>query len=113
MNHDTSLKEIIDDFEIKSLLSDLIHLIETPVSIEDVNGHLLLGEFIINSTAEYLIIADQQPIGSMKGDSSTQIIARLLSYLANQENLVFFDDLTTIPNRRYFNRYYQHNLFKG
>ncbi|ACB52860.1 putative diguanylate cyclase (GGDEF domain) [Crocosphaera subtropica ATCC 51142] len=107
MLNGTSLQELIDNSEIQSLLSDLIQLIETPVSIEDINGNLVLGKSLTTSTEEYLIMADQQAIGSVKGDSSAQIIARLLSYLANQEKLVLFDDLTTIPNRRYFNRYYQ------
>ncbi len=107
MNNGTSLQKLLDNSEIQSLLSDLIQLIKTPVSIKDVNGNLLLGQSITSSTEEYVIVANQQAIGSVTGDSSTQIIARLLSYLANQENLVLFDELTTIPNRRYFNRYYQ------
>ena len=103
----TSLKEIIDNSEIQSLLSDLIQSIGTPVSLEDINGNLLLGQSITSSTEEYSILVDQQTIGSVKGDSSVQIIARLLSYLANQEKFVLFDELTQIPNRRYFNRYFQ------
>ncbi|MDJ0731897.1 MAG: GGDEF domain-containing protein, partial [Crocosphaera sp.] len=72
----TSLKEIIDNSEIQSLLSDLIQSIGTPVSLEDINGNLLLGQSITSSTEEYSILVDQQTIGSVKGDSSVQIIAR-------------------------------------
>ncbi len=102
-----SLQELLKNSQIQSLLSDLIKLINTPVSIEDINGNLLLGQSIKSSTEEYSILVDQQVIGSVKGDSSTQTITRLLSYLANQEKCVLFDDLTQIPNRRYFNRYFQ------
>ncbi|MDJ0730994.1 MAG: diguanylate cyclase [Crocosphaera sp.] len=102
-----SLQNLLNNSEIQSLLWDLIQLIDTPVSLEDINGNLLLGQSITSSTEEYSILVDQQTIGSVKGDSSVQIIARLLSYLANQEKFVLFDELTQIPNRRYFNRYFQ------
>ena len=104
-----SFKKLINNPKLKSLLSNLIQLIETPVSIEDIEGNLLLGQSITTmEAAEFLILVEQQAVGSVKGDSSTQIIAQLLSYLANQEKLVLFDDLVQIPNRRYFNLQEQH-----
>lgn len=39
-----SLQELLKNSQIQSLLSDLIKLINTPVSIEDINGNLLLGK---------------------------------------------------------------------
>jgi diguanylate cyclase (GGDEF)-like protein len=107
-NFTRSLQDLLDNSEIQSLLSDLIELMDTPVSIEDLDGNLVFGQLITTMAAEeYSILVDQQAIGSVKGDSSTQIIARLLSYLANQEKWGLFDELTQIPNRRYFNRYFQ------
>ncbi len=108
MFRSTSLEALLDNSEINSLVSDLIKLINLPTSIEDINGNLLLGESITTiPIEEHLIMLNQQMIGLVKGDSPTQIIARLLSYLASQEQLILFDDLTKIPNYRYFNRYLQ------
>ncbi len=102
------LQKLLDNAEIQSLLSDLIQLIDTPISLEDPNGSLLLGELITTiEVEEYSIMIDQETIGWVKGNSSVEIIARLLSYLAQQQILVLFDELTKIPNRRYFNGYFQ------
>ena len=81
MNNGTSLRELIDNPEIKSLLSDLAQLVETPFSIEDINGNLLLGSSLTSSADEYLITVAQQTIGLVKGNPSVQVLARLLSYL--------------------------------
>ncbi|MDJ0658545.1 MAG: diguanylate cyclase [Crocosphaera sp.] len=108
MFRSTSLEEFLDNSEIKSLLLDLMKFINLPTSIEDINGNLLLGESpTIVSPEEHFIMLNQQIIGLVKGDSTTQIIARVLSYLVSQEQLILFDDLTKIPNYRYFNRYLQ------
>ena len=103
-----ALQKLLNNTEIQNLLSDLIQLIDTPISIEDLDGRLLLGELITKMTEEeYSIIVGKETIGRVKGNRSVQIIARLLSYLATQQILVLFDDLTQIPNRRYFNGYFQ------
>ncbi|MDJ0507938.1 MAG: GGDEF domain-containing protein [Crocosphaera sp.] len=102
------LQKLLDNTGIQSVLSDLIRLIDTPISIEDPNGRLLLGQLITTmAEEEYSITVEEQTIGSVKGNSSGQVIAKLLSYLAQQQILVLFDELTQIPNRRYFNRYLQ------
>ncbi len=107
LNFTISLEELLDN-SVQSLLADLIELMDTSVSIEDLDGNLLLGQLITTmAPEEYSILLDQQTIGLVRGNSSAEIIARLLSYLANQNILVLFDDLTQIPNRRYFNRYFQ------
>lgn len=108
MFRSTSLEALLSNSEVKSLISDLIKLINLPTLIEDINGNSLLGESGTNiPLEEHFIMCNQQIIGLVKGDSTTQIITRLLSYLANQEHLVLFDDLTKIPNYRYFNHYLQ------
>ncbi|MDJ0845698.1 diguanylate cyclase [Crocosphaera sp.] len=114
MFRSTSLEALLDDSEIHSLVSDLISLINLPTSIEDVNGNLLLGESPTTTLPEeHLIMLNQQMIGLVKGDTTTHIITRLLSYLVNQEQLVLFDELTKIPNYRYFNRYLQQECKRG
>ncbi|MGK7940595.1 MAG: GGDEF domain-containing protein [Crocosphaera sp.] len=102
-----ALQKLLDNTEIQSLLSELLQLIDTPVSIEDADGSLLLGQLTTTMAEEYSIIRNQQTIGWVKGNPSVQIVAQLLSYLAKQQILILFDELTQIPNRRYFNRYFQ------
>ncbi|MGK7955794.1 MAG: diguanylate cyclase [Crocosphaera sp.] len=107
-NFTVSLQELLDNAEIQCFLSDLIDLIDTSVSIEDINGNLLFGQLITTKPVEeYSIQSHQQVIGVVKGNSLVQIIARFLSHLANQQIFALFDELTQIPNRRYFNRYLQ------
>ena len=107
-NFTVSLQELLNKAEIQYFLSDLIDLIDTSVSIEDLNGNLLFGQLITTKPVEeYSIQSHQQVIGVVKGNSLGQIIARLLSHLANQQIFILFDELTQIPNRRYFNRYFQ------
>ena len=108
MFNQTVIHDLIEKSEIKSLLEGLIYLSEFPISIQDIDKNLLLGQSVTtNSAKEYSITSNQQTIGLVKGDNLAQHIAQLLTYLANQEKLIFFDDLTQIPNRRYFNCYFQ------
>lgn len=108
MANRTSLRELLSHPELRSILEDLLTLFVNPIIIEDPERYVLLEKGAITpSTEEYEIIVNQAAIGFVRGDREAQIIARLLSYLAHQETLVFFDDLTQIPNRRYFNRYFQ------
>ncbi|MEM8779393.1 MAG: diguanylate cyclase [Cyanobacteria bacterium P01_G01_bin.49] len=107
MLNDLQLENFLDNSELKSLLEDLITVIEIPLSIETLDNRILLGQPSPSYTEAYPIKVQQKTIGWVKGESQAQIIAQLLTYLANQERRVFFDDLTQIPNRRYFNRYFQ------
>lgn len=108
MFNQANIQDLIENSEIKSLLEGLINISKFPISIQDISHKVLLGQPVItSSTKEYLITSNQQTIGIVKGDKLAQHIAQLLTYLANQEKLIFFDDLTQIPNRRYFNCYFQ------
>lgn len=103
-----SLQDILNNSEIQSLLSKLMTLIDTSVSIEDINGNLLLEQLTKTiATQKYPILVSQEVIGFVRGNSSVQMIADLLSYLAQQQILILFDELTKIPNRRYFDRYFR------
>ncbi len=108
MPHPIALRELLKNSQLKSLLEDLINLINRPIFIEELDGNLLLGQPATSiSREEYVITVNQEDYGVVKGDSSAQIIARLIAYCLNQETFVLFDDLTKIPNRRYFDLCFQ------
>lgn len=97
------LQRLFDDSELSLIIEGLITALQSPITIEDSEGNLVAGQFtLLTSGPEYPIRADSEIIGWAKGSLQARILARLLTYLANQELLALFDNLTGIANRRYF-----------
>ena len=108
MSNQGFLHRLFKNTKLKSFLEDLIKKLDPSISIEDSEGNLVIGQLSNeNLTEEYLISIDQKTIGRVKGNYLAENLTQLLTYLANQDKLIFFDDLTEIPNRRYFNDYFQ------
>lgn len=101
------LCSLLDHQEVTSFLEDLIALVDTPFFIEDLDENLLFGQPLPTATDKFPLTVHQRIIGFVKGNAKIPIIGRLLSSWLNKELLVFFDELTQIPNRRYFNHYWQ------
>ena len=101
------LCSLLDHQEVTSFLEDLVALIDTPFVIEDLDENSLFGQHLATATEQFPVTVHQHIIGFVKGDNKVPIIGRLLSSWLNKELLVFFDELTQIPNRRYFNQYMQ------
>lgn len=107
MDNQIQLDQLLNHPELRSILEALLRSLKTSLRIKDLERNLLLGEPTQTPFPEYPVTAAQQTIGWTEGEEPAQIVAQLLTYLANQELLVIFDDLTKIANRRYFNRYLQ------
>lgn len=107
MDEHLQLNQLLNDPELYSIVEALIKILGTSITIKDSERNLLLGQPTQTSLQEYPITAAQQTIGWIEGEEPVQIVGQLLTYIANQELLIIFDDLTKIANRRYFNRYFQ------
>ncbi len=100
-----TLREILVQSSLLSLLEELINGLNLSLWIEDEQGEVILGNEVGSSALSYPIFAQEQTMGQVRGSELGQVMARLLSYLVSQEMLVLFDDLTKIPNRRYGDRF--------
>jgi diguanylate cyclase (GGDEF)-like protein len=105
INNTLSLQGLLNKSELRSILEALLEVLNPSITVEDLSGNVLLGQPSQTSSPEYSVMSQQRAIGRVRGGENAQILAQLLTYLANQESLVIFDDLTGIANRRYFNRY--------
>jgi diguanylate cyclase (GGDEF)-like protein len=104
-------KQKFDDLlaqeDLVRLLNALASFLKSPICLENTHGDIILGNSLSSWSQQIPLIQEQQTLGLLKGDSSSLIFSQLLSYLAAQEQLVLFDELTRIPNRRYYNRYFR------
>lgn len=79
-----NLKRLIQK-EWLSILEDVLHIAETPISIQDADGNLLLGEPILDPDApHYPINLDDRGLGWVTGSTKAAVVASLLSFLASQ-----------------------------
>jgi diguanylate cyclase (GGDEF)-like protein len=101
------LDYLLERADIMMMLESLISAFKSPVFVENLDGNIIIGKSLSSWSQQCPIKVEQQTIGLVKGDETTLVLvfSQLLSYLASQERLVLFDDLTQIPNRRYYNRY--------
>jgi transcriptional regulator with GAF, ATPase, and Fis domain len=83
------LKKIISQKKILvSIVSDIISLSDTPITVWDMNGNVLidhLGTRTNESLETHSIICESQELGLVKGGGSAALVAELLSYLADME----------------------------
>lgn len=105
INNTLQLQRLLNKSELRPILEALLDVLNSSITVEDLAGNVLLGQPSETSFPEYPVTAQEQMIGWVRGEEPAPILAQLLTYLANQESLVIFDDLTGIANRRYFNRY--------
>lgn len=108
-----SIADLLDNRKLTVIIENLMNLTDNPIGIFDLEHHLILGQVIATAAPEYPIKTQQNIIGWVKGEKVAQVFAQLLTYLANQQMLVFFDDLTQIPNRRYFDLYFQQEWLRS
>ena len=108
-----SLSDLLKNQQLSAIIENLISLMDSSVSILDIDHNLILGETIETKSTEYPITFQLQTIGWVRGEAESQVLAQLLTYLANQQRLVFFDDLTQIPNRRYFSLYLEQQWLRS
>ena len=100
-------KDFLNNPEVRILLEDLMTVIDKGFSIEDIEGNLLFGNNLTSYTNKDPIVIHDRIIGFVNGETKISLISRLLSYWFKEKLLVFIDELTQIPNRRYFNHYLQ------
>jgi diguanylate cyclase (GGDEF)-like protein len=105
VNYRIQIQAFFDKSELRPILEALTNVLTPSITVEDFAGNVLLGQPSETSSPEYPVMAQEEMIGRVRGEKPAQIFAQLLTYLANQELLVIFDDLTGIANRRYFDRY--------
>lgn len=80
-----SLKRLLAKKDILSILHQTIAAIATPVTVKDNTGNILLGDGQVDYSGDYPIELSGETIGWVIGTAKTQVIASLLSYLANKE----------------------------
>lgn len=80
-----SLKRLILKKDIFATLNQLLSAIATPISIEDADRQILLGDPGLDSNTESPIILGEETIGWVLGHAGAAAVAQLLTYLANQE----------------------------
>ena len=80
-----SLKRLINNKEVLSIINDISNVIKMPLCIQDAEGRVLLGHDSTNSLNKYPIQLDSQVIGWVIGLENASIVASLLTHLANQE----------------------------
>jgi putative methionine-R-sulfoxide reductase with GAF domain len=68
-----------------SIVNALIEAMSAPVSIQDIEGHILIGLANNGSPRKYLITCGNDLIGWTIGHARAEPIATLLTYLANKE----------------------------
>ena len=105
MPNPLALSDLLKNLKLLAILENLTRVTDNPVSVLDLEKNLILGQTFGTSSQEYPIMRQQEIIGWVKGQQAAQVLAQLLTHLANQQILILFDDLTQIPNRRYFNLY--------
>jgi len=81
-----SLKNIVGrKNETSAVISNLIDQLKANVWIEDENGKILSGKQLESPLSIAAVIADNEKIGSVKGDEKAVVIAALISQLAQKE----------------------------
>lgn len=105
MPNPLSLSDLLKNLKLLAIVENLTFSMDSPVSVSDLEKNVILGQTPETSSQEYPIMCQQETIGWVNGKQAAQVLAQLLTYLANQQILILFDDLTQIPNRRYFNLY--------
>ncbi len=78
-----SLKRLLAKQGIRHVIDEIVSAIDTPVSIHNLEGKLLLGNAIKNPEHQHPIHLNGRTIGWAMGNSKARSIAKLLSYLAN------------------------------
>ncbi|MCA1991110.1 MAG: GAF domain-containing protein [Coleofasciculus sp. S288] len=80
-----SLKKLLAKKEVLSILSDLIRAIDTPISIWDAEGKLLLEDEKTQPVGKYPVELAGEVIGWVIGDEKASAVASLLSHLLKNE----------------------------
>ena len=80
-----TLKSIIGKDGIDSILTLFIAQSGTSFCIKDVTGKILFGQDMDENTFEYPVKAEDEKIGSVKGNEKSVVIADLLNYLSQKE----------------------------
>lgn len=80
-----TLKSIIGKDGIDSILTLFGAQSGTSFCIKDVTGKILFGQDMDENTSEYPVKAEDEKIGSVKGNEKSVVIADLLNYLSQKE----------------------------
>ncbi len=79
-----SLKRLVSQKEALYLIHSLVSIINTQITIQTVDGKLLMGD-ANQSQSQYPVEVGGEVIGWVLGEPKVAAIASLLTYLANQE----------------------------
>ncbi|MCP4351789.1 MAG: GAF domain-containing protein [Desulfobacterales bacterium] len=79
------LKKLIRKNEVISLISSLTDILESPVSVVQSDGRILMGEEGQTDFIRYPISVDDNLFGWVCGQQGANVLADLLAYLAAQE----------------------------
>lgn len=71
--------------EVASIIEDIIRDANTHLAVQDVDGHLLLGECSEGTLNKHSIHCESEVIGWVTGGTEAPLIATLLSYLSAKE----------------------------
>jgi len=71
--------------DAEAMVSNLLNTIDAPISIEDAEGRLLLGQIRQESAAKYPIQLEGETLGWVSGGKPAEAVADLLSHLAAKE----------------------------
>jgi class 3 adenylate cyclase len=80
-----TLKNIIKNNEIDSILTSLSQQLQNSFCIKDATGKILFGEEKNKGQLQYFITADDEQIGIITGDEKAKVVADLLNHLSQKE----------------------------
>jgi class 3 adenylate cyclase/putative methionine-R-sulfoxide reductase with GAF domain len=79
------LKKLLSKKEVLSILNEIIQAIDTPISIQDAEGKLLIDNERTEGLGKYPVELAGEVIGWVIGDDKASPVASLLSHLAKNE----------------------------
>ncbi len=80
-----SLKKLLAKKEVWSILSNLLMAIDTPLSIQDAEGNLLIDDYSTEPLEKYPVELAGEAIGWVIGNEKASPVASLLSHLVKNE----------------------------